>query len=58
MASLNLSYPALHIDIVTMFVCGLTFMEYFAQYSYVQCSDSYIANKYSSKLYVGMTVHL
>jgi hypothetical protein len=43
MAALNLSYTALHIGIVAMFVCGLTYMEYFAQCRYVSGSD-YVGN--------------
>ena len=40
MAALNLSYAALHVDIVAMFVSGLIYMEYFAQCRYISCSDS------------------
>jgi hypothetical protein len=40
MAALNLSYKALHIDIVAMFVCELTYKGYNAQCRYVSCSDS------------------
>ena len=29
MAALNLSYTALHIDIIAIFACGLTYVEYF-----------------------------
>jgi hypothetical protein len=35
MATLNLSYTALHIDIVTMCVYMLTYMEYFVRCGYV-----------------------
>lgn len=40
MSALNLSCTALHINIVAMFVSGLTYTEYFAQCKYVSCSDS------------------
>jgi hypothetical protein len=40
MPALNLAYTALHINIVAMFVCGLTYTEHFAQCKYVSCSDS------------------
>jgi hypothetical protein len=40
MTAFNLSSTALYIDIVAIFVCGLTYMEYFAQCRYVSCSDS------------------
>jgi len=40
MAALNLSYTALHIDIVAIFVRVLPYVEYFAQCRYVSCFNS------------------
>jgi hypothetical protein len=58
MVTLNLSYTALHIDIVAMCVCVLTYMEYFVQYGYVLFSNSVGNATYVSPLFTIIVIQM